>query len=77
MLAGLYLLSAMFDAGPTPVPIDQGYMSPYGQGGYDPAWYGDYGPTGQSATGGYDTTGVEVFNNPDATDWQDMVFIRE
>ena len=63
----------------TPYPGGSGYMLPYEQDGYDPVWYGEPGPTGphQSPISGWDTTGVEVLNNPDATDWRDMVIFSD
>jgi hypothetical protein len=42
--------------------------------------YGESGTPGRpddSASSGYGMTGVEVFDNPDATDWRDRVFFAE
>jgi hypothetical protein len=83
---GAYLLSNLLGGSSAPAPIGPGYVpygqeNYYGQGGYDPAWYGEYGTPGyrpgDSASSGYGMTGAEVFDNPDATDWRDRVFIAE
>ena len=78
ILFALYLISNWF-AGTSPAPGYYGEGYPYGSG-YDPAWYGDPGAMGmghQSPNSGYGMTGVEVINNPDATDWRDMIFIAD
>jgi hypothetical protein len=86
VILGVYLLSNLFGGSSAPMYIDSGYVpyaqeGYYGPGGDDPAWYGEYGTPGyrpgDSASSGYGMTGVEVFDNPDATDWQDRVFIAE